>query len=141
MSSILVVDDDQYIRALIKEILELQGHDLVTVGSAKEVLRLCRAKRFDLIITDLAMPEMDGLELIRALRTAEVDVPVLAVSRTLNIQFLRIATRLGAVETLSKPFQLAELLAAVDRSLRKQPAQPITASKTLKEKQEPSKGA
>jgi CheY-like chemotaxis protein len=117
VSTILVVDDQELVRELIKEILESQAHEPIPVGSARKALELCKQKRFDLVITDLAMPDMDGLELIRALRAARIDVPVLAVSGSLNRDFLRIASLLGAVETLSKPFELGDLLAAVDKSL------------------------
>jgi CheY-like chemotaxis protein len=117
--AILVVDDEDYVRDLIKEILELQAHETITVGSARRALELCKQKRFDLVITDLAMPEMDGFELIQALRAARIEVPVLAVSGSLNRDFLRIAGLLNAVETLSKPFELVDLLAAVDKSIAK----------------------
>jgi CheY-like chemotaxis protein len=67
MSAILVVDDEDYLRDLIKEILEMHGHDAVVIGSAQAALQLCRRRPFDLVITDVAMPGMDGL-VIRALR-------------------------------------------------------------------------
>ncbi len=127
MSSILVVDDEDYIRDLIEEILELQGHDAITVASAREAFKLCLHQAFDLVITDLAMPDMDGLQLIRALRAAKLDVPVLAVSGSLSGQFLGTAARLGTVGTLTKPFELPDLLAAVDKSLGRQPGQTMTA--------------
>jgi len=128
MSAILVVDDEDYLRDLIKEILEMHGHDAVAIGSAQAALQLCQRMPFDLVITDVAMPGMDGLELIRALRAARLDLPVLAISGSLSGQFVRATAPLGAVETLSKPFQLVELLAAVDKSLAKRPAQAVTAS-------------
>jgi CheY-like chemotaxis protein len=117
MASILVVDDDKPVRILIKDILETRFHETIGVSSAKEALQLCRQKNFDLIITDLSMPGMNGLELIRALRTASLDVPVLLISGSLDSHFQGLAKLFDAVETLCKPFGLAELLAAVDKSL------------------------
>jgi CheY-like chemotaxis protein len=117
MASILVVDDDKPIRILIKDILETRLHQSIAVGSAKEALQLCRQKSFDLIVTDLSMPGMTGLELIRALRTASSKVPVVLISGTLDNHVQSAAKSLDAVETLVKPFKLVELLAAVDKSL------------------------
>jgi len=117
MASILVVDDDKPVRILIKDIVETRLHETIAVGSAKEALQLWRQKSFDLIITDLSMPEMNGLELIRALRTASSKVPVLLISGTLDSHFQLAAKSFDAVETLVKPFKLVELLAAVDKSL------------------------
>ena len=114
MASILVVDDEKSFRDLIEDILEADGHRAVAVGSAIGALRLCRRRQFDLITTDLMMPEMDGLELIRALRVTGCRTPVLIISGT--GQFLPIAKLLGA-EVLSKPFEFVELLAAIDRCL------------------------
>jgi len=121
MASILVVDDDKPVRILIKDVLEMRLHESIAVGSAKEALQLFRQKNFDLIITDLSMPGMNGLELIRALRTASSKVPVLLISGTLDSPFQSAAKEFDAVETLVKPFKLVELLAAVDKSLDHHP--------------------
>jgi len=117
MASILVVDDDEHVRILIKDILETRLHQSIGVGSAKEALQFCRQKSFDLIVTDLAMPGINGLELIRALRTASIRVPVLLISGSLDNHIRRAAMLFDAVETLSKPFGLVELLAVVDKTL------------------------
>ena len=137
MSLILVVDDDDYLLDLIKVILKTHGHTPVALGSARKAFQLCQQKRFDLVITDLTMPDMDGIELIRALGAAKIDVPVLAISGTFNGQLQPVAAQLGAVETLNKPFNLIDLLAAVDRSLGKIPIPPP--SKTQQEKEESNK--
>ena len=117
MSLILVVDDEEFIRTLIKEVLDRQGHTVITASSGREAFELCHERSFDLLITDLAMPDMDGLELIRSLRKVHKDLPILAISGAFNGRFLKVATTLGAVGTLDKPFTLVELLAVVDKSL------------------------
>jgi DNA-binding response OmpR family regulator len=115
VASILVVDDEKSFRDFIETILQADGHHVVTVGSAIEALRLCRKRHFDLITTDLVMPEMDGLELIRALRVTGHGTPVLIISG-ITRQVLPVAKLLRA-EVLSKPFDFVELLAAIDSCL------------------------
>jgi DNA-binding NtrC family response regulator len=137
MASILVVDDDEHVRILIKDILETGLHESIGVGSAKEALQFCRQKSFDLIVTDLSMPGISGLELIRALRTASIKVPVLLISGTLDDHIRRAAMLFDAVETLCKPFGLVDLLAAVDKTLehhRQKRRQVVTDVKTETEK-------
>jgi CheY-like chemotaxis protein len=121
MPLILAVDDEEYIRTLAKEVLELEGHVVVTTGSAKEALQLCQQRSFDLLVTDVQMPAMTGLELMRALRAAGINVPILVISGTHTGLSLRTATSLGALGTLSKPFSVAELLGAVNKILGSAP--------------------
>jgi two-component system chemotaxis response regulator CheY len=120
MSLILVVDDKEFIRDLIKEILDPLGHTVFTASSGKEAFQLCHKRSFDLLITDLEMPDMDGIELIGSLRGVQRDLPILAISGAFSGRFLRIAKALGAVGTLAKPFRVVELLAMVDKVLGKQ---------------------
>jgi CheY-like chemotaxis protein len=119
MSLILVVEDADYLRNLINEILQVRAHDVVTAESGKEAVRLCQERSFDLVITDLSMPDMDGLELIGSLRQSHLNLPVLAISDASN-HLLKIATMLGAAGGLEKPFTPAALLAAVGKILGKQ---------------------
>jgi two-component system, chemotaxis family, chemotaxis protein CheY len=120
MSLILVVDDEEFIRTLIKEVLDPQGHTVITASSGKEAFQLCHERSFDLLITDLEMPDMDGIELISSLRGVQKKLPILAISGAFSGRFLRMAKALGAVKSLDKPFRMAELLAMVDKILGKQ---------------------
>ncbi len=79
-------------------------------------MQICQEKPVELVITDLSMPDMDGIELIRSLRNPYPDLPILAMSGTFTGQFFKVAKRLGAVETLGKPFRKADLLEMVIRS-------------------------
>ena len=121
MSLILVVEDEEELRTLIERMLKPAGHEVVKVKSGKEAVRLCQERSFDLVITDLAMPDMGGLELIHSLRGSHKNLPVLAISGAFSRGFLRVATALGAVGTLKKPFKQENLLAMVDKILGKQP--------------------
>jgi CheY-like chemotaxis protein len=119
MSSILVVEDEEQLRALIEKMLKPGGHQVAQAKSGKEAVRLCQERSFDLVIRDLAMPDMDGLELIRSLRSSHSDLPILAISGSFSGQFMKIPVALGAVGTLEKPFKQGDLLAKVDKVLGK----------------------
>ena len=119
MSLILVVEDEHNLRIALERILKDAGYEVVQGESGKEALRLCQKTPFDLVITDLAMPDMDGLELIQSLRRFHLDLPILAISGAFNGEFLRIAKALGAVGTLDKPFTKGDLLAVMNKSLGK----------------------
>jgi CheY-like chemotaxis protein len=119
MSWILVVEDQADFRDIIKEILELEGHHVSLAGSGEEAVRLCQVLIFDLVITDLVMPGMNGLDLISFLRRFHTNLPVLAFSGASETLLEEAAAR-GAVQKLRKPFTGEELLAMVDKSLGKQ---------------------
>jgi two-component system, chemotaxis family, chemotaxis protein CheY len=119
MSLILVVEDEDQLRTLIERMLRPAGHEVVQAKSGKEAVWLCQERSFDLVITDLAMPDMDGIELIRALRVAYQDLPIIAMSGSFAGQFMKVPVALGAVGTLEKPFKQRDLLAMVDKILGK----------------------
>src|SRR6267378_1656842 len=98
MSSILVVEDQTDFRGIIKEILELEGHTVGLAGSGEEAVRLCQGLIFDLVITDLLMPGMNGLDLISFLRRFHPNLPVLAFSGASETLLEEAAVR-GAVRT------------------------------------------
>jgi CheY-like chemotaxis protein len=116
MSLILVVEDNDFLKPLIEEILQTRGHQVVTAESARDAVRLCQHRSFDLIITDLSMPGMDGLQLIGSLRQSHSNLPVLATSGAFA---LKIATMLGATGTLQTPFSPDGPLAEVGKILGK----------------------
>ena len=119
MARILVIDDDVDMRALLDEMLRTGGHEVVQAGDGRDGVAKYRSARVDLVITDLCMPNQEGLETIVELRRDFPGVAIIAMSgKTFARTMLSIAIRLGAVETLEKPFQPAELLAAVARALK-----------------------
>jgi len=117
MSLIVLVEDEDYLRTVIEQMLKQGGHDVVVTASGKEAVGVCRETPVDLVITDLAMPGMDGIELIRCLRGSHSHLPILAMSGTFTGQFFKMAELMGAVGTLAKPFRQADLLAMIDKSL------------------------
>jgi two-component system chemotaxis response regulator CheY len=120
MATILVIDDDAQVRAALRRILERAGYTVVTAADGQAGMRLHRERPADLIITDLFMPDQDGIETIRQLRREGPAVPILAVSggdQTGAMDLREGAALLGASRTLGKPFELAQLLAAVGELL------------------------
>jgi CheY-like chemotaxis protein len=118
MARILVIDDEADMRALLDEMLRAGGHEVVLACDGRDGVAKYRANRADLVITDLFMPNQEGLETIVELRRDFPGVVIIAMSgKTSASAMLSIAVRLGAVEVLIKPFQPAELLGAVARAL------------------------
>jgi CheY-like chemotaxis protein len=116
MARILIIDDDVELRALLRMALEETGHQVDEATDGAEGIQAYRQRPADLILCDLVMPGMEGLETIRELRTCFTDAKIVAMSGG-NMNFLPIASCLGAVRTLRKPFGFASLLAVVDEML------------------------
>lgn len=113
---ILLIDDDPQIRAMLRQALERAGYTVSEASDGREGLRHFQATQPDLVITDLLMPEQEGLETMQALRRACPDVKIIAISgggRRGTLDFLPLAQKLGAHRTFRKPFRQQELLAAV----------------------------
>lgn len=120
MARILVIDDDEAMRAGIRRFLTGEGHEVVVAENGKDALRLFEAEPADLVITDINMPEMDGIEIITTFQKVSPGVPVIAISGGGLFPkelLLDNADLLGAVESLEKPFELEDLRGAVERGL------------------------
>ena len=118
MAQILLIDDDELVARGLARLLGRMGHDVRVARNGKEGLRHFTERLPELVITDINMPEMDGVELIMAFQPT--GVPVIAISgggRMSKEVLLDNAEMLGAVETLSKPIVFEDLKAAVDKAL------------------------
>ena len=116
MKHILVVDDDEAIRSLLKTILEPEGYEVSSAADAKEAIRLFRRNPSDLIITDIIMPEQEGLKTIFDLRQEHPDVRIIAISGGGQYglgEYLDAAAAFGADKTFSKPFDRTEQVKSV----------------------------
>lgn len=116
MAHILVVDDEAEVRQLIQDLLTREGHELIFAENGRQALERARNRPLDLVITDLIMPEMEGLETIRGLRREHKNLKIIAISgggRTDPNDYLRTARVFGACKTLQKPFMVAEFLGTV----------------------------
>ena len=105
---------------VLSEMLRLEGHEVVTAPNGVRALEEVRQHLFDLIITDLIMPEKEGLETITDIRRSFGDIPIIAISGGGRIgprDYLETARHIGADATLAKPFARRELISAVDALL------------------------
>ncbi len=116
---ILVIDDEEIIHASLRKILGRKGHSVETVLSAAEGLERMYAGSYDLVITDLMMPEMNGIGMLEQMKKDKIKLPVLMITGYPTISTAVKALRLGAVDYLAKPFTRSELLAPVNRALRR----------------------
>ena len=118
MARILLIEDNDFLRAMLRETLELAGHTVIEARNGAEGLDLFRQAGADLVITDMVMPDKDGLEVVRVLREQVSPVNIIAISGAGNSaeDYLDRAYRMG-VKVLRKPFPLAALIAAVGELL------------------------
>lgn len=120
MERILVIDDDTQIREMLREILEREGYEVEAAENGKDALAIQQADPCDVIITDLIMPEQDGVETIMEFMQRDPTVKIIAISGGGRIgprDYLEMAEALGAKKTFYKPFKRQEMLAAVKELL------------------------
>jgi CheY-like chemotaxis protein len=137
LAKILIVDDDSAVQATIRLLLERAGHSVVVAGDGSKGLALFEAEDFDLLLLDIFMPGMDGLETMRLMHRQRPLTPIIVISGKpvtwdpgSGPNFLAMATKLGAVTSLQKPFRPAALLMAVDGCLaaaKRPPSSPMAA--------------
>ena len=118
MTTILVVDDDPKIRSVLGRGLRFEGYDVQIAASGQEALQLARDTTFDLVVLDLTMPRMDGLEVCRRLRRG-VSIPILMLTARDAVPDRIVGLDSGADDYLTKPFDFEELLAHVRALLRR----------------------
>lgn len=113
MANILIVDDDPAVQITIRLLLERAGHHATVAGDGRTGLALFETNQFDLLFLDIFMPGMDGLETMRHIQALQPAIPIIVISGRSEPDFLKMATKLGAVASLQKPFRAEALLAAV----------------------------
>jgi YesN/AraC family two-component response regulator len=117
MARIILIDDDDPVRAILARTLSHFGHTVIEARDGKEGLDIFPRSSADLVITDIVMPEMEGLQVVMELRKILPAVKIIAISgggRHSPADFLRIALHLGASKVLTKPFSNEELIKAVN---------------------------
>jgi CheY-like chemotaxis protein len=132
LANILIVDDDPAVQATMRIVLERAGHRVVVAGDGRKGLAIFEAGDFDLLILDIFMPGMDGLETMKFIHQRQPLIPILVISgrqissdASSGPDFLKMATKLGAISSLQKPFRPVELLAAVAGCLEAAAALPV----------------
>lgn len=132
MAKILVIDDERSIRNTLKDILEFEKHQVVLSENGKTGLEAAINAPFDVIFSDIKMPEMDGIELLTALKEQEVEAPVVMISGHGNIETAVDCIKKGAFDFIEKPIDLNRLLITLRNALDKNTL--ATETKTLKRK-------
>ena len=120
MAKILVVDDEDLVRLTLRQMLEAGGHEVIEATNGKQGVALEAENSVDLVVTDIIMPEQEGIETIVQLRRKNPLLKIIAISgggRMKNMDFLKIAANVGADATLTKPFSTQELTEVVNRCL------------------------
>ncbi len=123
---ILVIDDEAPVRSLLERLLTDSGYEVFLAANGRAGLKIAEERAIDVVITDLVMPESEGLETIPMLRTLRPDARILAMSGAFGGQYLHVAKMLGADSTMGKPLDREELLAKVRELLgREKHPQPV----------------
>ena len=130
MARILVIDDEQYVRTALQEVLEREGFEVAAASDGRKGLALLEDEGADLVITDVIMPGIDGVATLEQIRTSHPEIPVIVISGGGNVApmdyepgaistsaYLASAARAGASCTLTKPFNRQELMSAVSELL------------------------
>jgi YesN/AraC family two-component response regulator len=121
MADILIIDDDRQMRRLLTRILTGAGHTVRQAANGRAGVELFAQQSPDMVITDIVMPDMEGIETILSLRRENPTMPIIAISGGSDPVYLRAAASLGATEVLRKPFSAHALLEALERMLGKTP--------------------
>jgi putative two-component system response regulator len=119
MSRILVIDDEEVIRLLVVEILETVGHTVTGAESAERALKLLEHDDFDLVVSDIVMPGLSGLELLELVRARHASLPVILVTGAGTYDTLSQALTRGAAGLVTKPFAHTDLQSAVEHALER----------------------
>ncbi|MEI8136540.1 MAG: response regulator [Bacteroidota bacterium] len=132
MAKILVVDDEKAIRRSIKEILEFEKHTIEEAEDGQMALDMALKNNYDIILSDIKMPKLDGIELLQKLMDNKISSSVIIMSGHGNIETAVDAVKNGAYDYLAKPIDLNRLLVSVRNALEK--GDLVTETKVLKKK-------
>ena len=113
--SVLIIEDDEFVKNMLKQTFKRAGYDVATASNGRIGIQLYQSKPFDVVITDLIMPDMEGIETMMRLRKLDPGVKVIAISgggRSRPDEYLHLAAKLGALSTFKKPVDRKALLFA-----------------------------
>jgi two-component system nitrogen regulation response regulator NtrX len=132
MSNILIVDDEKAIRKTLGEILSYEGYKMDEAGDGEEALKRFKEKTYDVVLCDIKMPKMDGIEFLERARESNPDVPIIMISGHGTIETAVEAVKKGAYDYISKPPDLNRLLITIRNAMDKTSL--VTETKVLKRK-------
>ena len=119
MFHLLIVDDDRHIRFVLKELLELEGYTIFTAKNGEEALNTIFEKHIDLVIVDIMMPKLDGYEFTKAVRSNNIDLPILMISAKQLPEDRKKGFISGIDDFMTKPIDSEELLLHIKALLRR----------------------
>src|SRR5439155_9113104 len=120
MPNILIVDDEQSYRQLLSLVFEGNGNNIRTAMNGRHALEELAAEPADVVVSDVKMPDMDGIEMLRAVRETQPDLGVVLMTAFASVETAREAFKLGADDFIQKPFDVEELKLIVKKTLEKQ---------------------
>ncbi|HEY1113405.1 MAG TPA: sigma-54 dependent transcriptional regulator [Chitinophagaceae bacterium] len=132
MSNILIIDDEKAIRKTLSEILSFEGYDIVEAADGEEGLKQFREKTYDVVLCDIKMPKLDGMEFLQKAMEHNPDVPVIMISGHGNIETAVEAVKKGAYDFIQKPPDLNRLLITIRNAKERNSL--VTEARTLKRK-------
>ena len=118
MARILIIEDEEVIRDLLRDVLGSQGHTVEEAADGRIGVEMFRKNPADLVITDIMMPNLNGLEVVRQLRAEFPDAKIISIA-AVGESLLEQARELGADRTFDKPFRVDEIVKAIDELLEK----------------------
>ena len=124
MMRILLVEDEENIRDVVKLNLEMEDYEVVATGSGKDALKYTKEQHFDLLILDVMLPEVDGFQICEQIRLTNMDVPIIFLTAKDTAQDRITGLKKGADDYLTKPFNLEELLLRVQNLIKRTSSKP-----------------
>lgn len=118
MARILIVDDERAVRAALRDILEMEGYQVAEATHGEEGLKLLEEKEYDVVLSDIKMPRMDGVEMLQKAIAAGVSTPFIMLSAHATIDTAVEATKLGAYDFLQKPPDLGRLMVSIRNAIQ-----------------------
>lgn len=118
MASILIIDDDNFIRNLVGTVLKKSGYTVFSAENGEKGVELAQKENPDLVLTDMLMPDKEGIQTICEVKEINPNIKIIAMSggsKTKNLTFLDMAKKVGADEILSKPFKPNDLLSIIKK--------------------------
>jgi len=117
MKKVLVVDDDVYVRDAISTLLVQRGFVVDKASNGVEGLKLIKENEYDVLLIDLVMPEMGGIELLRELNNLKIETPSIVITAYASVDTAIEAMKLGAIDYITKPFNIEELVVVIEKAV------------------------
>src|SRR5512135_3352636 len=118
-AQVMIVDDEEGIRETLSGIFEDEGYESITASSGEEAVKKAKENTPDIVLLDVWLTGMDGIQALQELKASHPDIPVILISGHANIDIAIRATKMGAYDLLEKPLSIEKVLLAVDRALEK----------------------